>query len=113
MQQNNLYFIATLFDRLVRFEDLTMDAEGYMRKILNYMGLNMETEVETFLKEHTSETSSKQNWNTFRNTKDISQQWKKSLSEKEIRWVESECLHAMRLWDYQPALEKDISNKIH
>ena len=92
---------------------MAINSRGHIEKMLHFMGLKLEPEVETFIKEHTKQTAAKANWNTFRNTKDIPDQWRKGLIEAEIRTIESQCFQAMRIWDYKPSLEKDTSKSLH
>lgn len=96
--------LRLIFYSIVRYEELSLDIWNASKNLLNYLNLDMQPEIEDFLKHHTQQdkfSAHPEVWNTFRDPKQAPIHWKKDLSFTEVVHTQQECWEAMQLWGYR------------
>jgi len=95
---------------VVRYEDLALDTLGVSGKILSFLGLPLNQNVQEFLNAHTSHDRGGVS-STCRNSKSRPFRWLKELESEEVERVERSCGEAMSLWGYRTIQEvKNMGN---
>lgn len=92
-----------MINRVVRYEDLSVDPYRHVKELYNFYGLNFHTNVKKFLDTHTKNDVGGVS-STFRNSKVAPFHWRADLDFEEVHEIQRVCATAMRLWGYVMAL---------
>jgi len=92
-----------MINRVVRYEDLSVDPYKHVKELYNFYGLNFHVNVKRFLDTHTKNDVGGVS-STFRNSKVAPFHWRADLDFEEVREIQKVCATAMQLWGYVMAL---------
>ena len=69
-------------------------------EVIQFFGLNMHTNVKSFLDTHTKSNQGGVS-STFRDTKTAPFKWREKLTREEVETIQGKCAQAMQLWGYR------------
>lgn len=88
--------------KVVRYEDLSLNAYDMTQTLLEFYGLPFDTMVQEFLDSHTKQNIGGVS-STFRDSKSAPFHWAKDLSIDDVKTIQDSCGEAMELWGYRKA----------
>ena len=87
--------------RVVRYEDFALDLKKNSRRVLEFYGLPIHNNLETYLDSHTSkDPKHKDPAKTNRDSKKTPFLWRSQMTIREILKVQASCRNALSLWGY-------------
>ena len=92
---------------LLRFEDLSLNPDNVVSKLLSFLGLPLTPRIEKFIQTHTvsdSESSHRQRsdpYGTSKNSSAVAFAWKSSMSFSKISSIQSVCQKPMQILGYK------------
>lgn len=88
--------------KVVRYEDLSLNAYDMSQTLLEFYGLPFDNQVQEFLDSHTKQNIGGVS-STFRDSKSAPFNWAKVLSIEDVKSIQDKCTEAMELWGYKRA----------
>ncbi|RWS20422.1 secreted protein-like protein [Leptotrombidium deliense] len=86
----------------IKFEQLALDTLNSSKELFKELNIDFSKEVVTFLKTHTSLTTSKRDdpYSTIKNSKKAASHWISELSIKNISEIQNACGRVLNIFNY-------------
>jgi hypothetical protein len=85
---------------LLKYEELAMKTEETTRKIYQFIGHEVPTNLLEWIEQNTKAKTRDSTYGTRRNSKETVFKWRKQMKQKDIKAITDQCIYILKTLDY-------------